>query len=366
MLKIALEATRANKEHKTGTEWYAWHLLEEFKKIDQADQFIVYYHQDLASVLKNAPANFIFRKLNWPFRKFWTHLRLSWELIWHKSDKFFASNALPLFCRGEVTLTVHDLGFLKNPELYHFLERWYQKIFHYFAINRANKIIAVSRTTAEDIKFYFPQAKNKIKIIYNGFDQNKFKPILKNTNSDIYQKYSLPAKFLLYIGRLETKKNIQNLLKAFALLDNQNVHLVLAGRPGNFGYQEILALAKNPKIKDRVHLLGYVSAEDYPLILASADIFVFPSQFEGFGIPVLEAMSSGVPTVISDLAVLHEIADEASLYFNPQEPRDIANQIDLLLNKQSLQKDLVEKGFLQSRKFSWQICAQETLNYILK
>ncbi|MCB9802677.1 glycosyltransferase family 4 protein [Candidatus Nomurabacteria bacterium] len=367
MFKIALEASRANKSHKTGTEWYAWHLLQEFKKIDQINQFIIYYHQDLAEALtQNAPANFIFRKLNWPFKKFWTHFRLSWQLLRQKPDKFFASNSLPLLTRGQAIVTIHDLGFYKNPELYHFLERWYQKISHYLSIKRADKIIAVSENTAQDIRKYFPKAKNKIQVIYNGWNQEEFKMIDSVERENILDKYDLPEKFILYIGRIETKKNIQNLLKAFALLKNKDYHLVLAGRPGNFGYQEILDLSKKAEIKDRVHLIGYIRQQDYAKLLACANLFVFPSKFEGFGIPVLEAMGSAVPTVISDLGVLREIANNASVYFDPERAEDMAQKIDAVLADDVLQKELIEKGLKQCAKFSWSKCARETLAYILK
>lgn len=366
MAKIALEATRANKLKKTGTEWYAWHLLQEFKKIDSTNQFLIYYNQDLASELKVSPANFIFKQIKWPLKKFWTHIRLSVALLIDRPDKFFASNALPLFAHGEVIVTIHDLGFFKNPELYHFLERWYQKISHYLSIKRADKIIAVSQNTAQDIINYFPKSKNKIKTIYNGWNKEEFQSIGQNEREAILEKYDLPNEFILYIGRLETKKNVQNLLKAFALLKDKNCHLVLAGRPGNFGYEEIEHLSQNKEMKNRVHLLGYIRQHDYAKLLACAHIFVFPSKFEGFGIPVLEAMGSGVPTVISDLPVLHEVAGEASIYFDPNNPQDIANKIETVLINEDLRHNLVNKGLVQSQKFSWSKCAKETLAYILE
>jgi len=365
-MRIGLEATRANKIHKTGTEWYAWHLLEQFKKIDQNNNFIIYYNNDLAEPLGNGPANFSFRKLNWPLRKFWTHLRLSWELIRRPVDKFFASNALPLFTKGQTIITIHDLGFFRQPKLYHPLERIYQKISHRLAISKANKIIAVSQATADDIIKYFPQAKNKIKVIYNGWDQEEFKPVNEEIKTQIRAKYNLPAKFILYIGRIETKKNIQNLVKAFALLKNQDYHLVLAGRPGNFGYDEIVSLTKQDKIKDRIRLLGYIQAEDYQRLLASANLFVFPSKFEGFGIPILEAMGSGVPVIASDIPVLREVGGKAAIYFDPDNPQIIAEELDRIILDSDLQIDLQNRGLSQGNKFSWQKCAQETLAYILE
>ncbi|MBT4349817.1 glycosyltransferase family 4 protein [bacterium] len=363
---IGLEATRANRKDKTGTEWYAWHLLEQFKKIDKNNKFIVYYNKTLVGDIKSCPTNFILRQLKWPFRKLWTHLRLSFELIFNPVDKFFASNAVPLFTRGEVTVTVHDLGFFRQPKLYHPLEKIYHKVSHRLAITRANKIIAVSQATANDIIKYFPKVKNKIKVIYNGWDQEKFKPVSEEIKTQIKNKYNLPAKFILYIGRIETKKNIQNLVKAFALLKDTDYHLVLAGRPGNFGYEEILALTKQEEIKDRIHLLGYVEAEDYQKLIAATNFFIFPSKFEGFGIPILEAMGCGVPVLSSDIPVLKEVGGKAAIYFNPNQPQDIADKLDNFITDRQLQVEMINYGKEQAVKFSWTKCAQETLDYILE
>ncbi|PIR06325.1 MAG: hypothetical protein COV55_04310 [Candidatus Komeilibacteria bacterium CG11_big_fil_rev_8_21_14_0_20_36_20] len=364
MATIGLEATRANKKHKTGTEWYAWHLLQQFKELANLhnNKFIVYYNQPLDQELSSVAANFYFKQLNWPFRKFWTHYRLVWELLWHPVDKFFASNAVPLFIRGEVILTVHDLGFLKNPELYHPLERIYQKISHWLAIKRANKIITISKTTKKDIIKYFPESKNKIKVIYLGYNQDEFKPTVKEDKQKIKNKYQLAEKFILYIGRLETKKNIQNLIKAYKLLLDKNYNLVLAGRPGNYGYDQILDLVKDHQ--DNIKILGYINQVDYPKLLAAADLFVFPSKFEGFGLPVLEAMASGVPVACSDIPVLHEIADQEVLFFNPDDSQDMAQKIQQLIEDKNLQSDLINKGLQKAHNFSWQKCAQQTLEYI--
>ena len=363
-MKIGLEATRANKHRKTGTEWYAWNFLEQFKKIDQDNKFIIYYNHDLAEPLGSGPANFSFQRLSWPLKKFWTHLRLSLELIFKPVDKFFASNALPLLTRGEAIVTIHDLGFFKQPKLYHPLERVYQKISHRLVIARADKIIAVSKSTADDIAEYFPQAKNKIKVIYNGWDKDKCQPVDLATKNKMRDKYNLPDKFIFYIGRIETKKNIQNLIKAFALLKNKDYHLVLAGRPGNYGYQEIISLAE--KNKDRIHFLGHVPDEDYQRLIATADIFAFPSKFEGFGIPILEAMGCGVPVIASDIPVLKEVGDQAAIYFNPDSDLDLAEKLDSLISDSALQQNLRGRGLMQAAKFSWEKCARETLAYILE
>lgn len=362
-MKIGLEASRANKKFKTGTEWYAWHLLQQFKKIDQTNQFVVYHNADLEKDLAEAPANFLFKQIKWPFRRLWTHICLSLELLRHPVDKLFFSNAVPIITRGEITATIHDLGFLKNPELYHPLERIYQKFSHALAIWKADKILAISESTKQDIIKYFPKVKNKIRVIYNGWDVDEFKPASDASKQFIRDKYDLPANYLLYIGRIETKKNVQNLVRGYKLLNNKEWPLVLAGRPGNYGYEEVKQLAKD---SPQIIFLGYVPQDDYQLLIAATSIFVFPSKFEGFGIPVLEAMGSGVPVACSHIPVLQEVAGQAARFFNPDDPQNIADVLDKMIIEPDIRKELISLGLDRSKQFSWEICAKQTLKYILE
>jgi len=364
MKVVGLEATRANKSYKTGTEWYAWHLLQEFKKIDKKNNFIVYYNKYLAGDLKDAPDHFYLKSLPWPFKKLWTHFRLGLELVVRPVDKFFATNALPIFGRGEMIVTIHDLGFYKNPELYHPLERIYQKMSHAFAIKRADKIITISNVTKDDIIEYFPEAKDKIKVIHLGYDKDSFKLFSLEDKKKFIDQYDYPDKYLLYVGRIENKKNILNLIKAYQK-SSRKWPLVLAGRPGNYGYKEIEDLANSKDLKDDVILLGYVSQTNYPALLASASAFVFPSKFEGFGLPVLEAMASGVPIICSNIPALQEIASDSVLYFNPNDIEDISKKIEIIFNDQEKRNTLISRGLERAKNFSWTKVARETLDYIL-
>lgn len=365
MLRIGLEATRANKEHKTGTEWYAWHLLQQFKNLEGDQQFIVYYNQPLVGDLGKGPANFCFKQLQWPHRRLWTHCCLGWELFLHPVDRFLATNTVPFFGRGKVIVTIHDLGFLKNPKLYHPLERIFHVISHMWYVFRADKIIVPSEATKTDLMHYFPNTKHKIKVIYHGYDQNDFKPIDQAERLSIIEKFDLPEKFILYIGRLEIKKNIPNLIKAYQQLGHSAWPLVLAGRWGNYGQEEIESLL-TPEWKDKIILLGYVSQKHYRQLLGAASLFVFPSKFEGFGIPLLEAMACGTPVVCSNLPVLKEVADKAAMYFDPDDVNDIKEKLSVAINNQQLRTLFRHFGLERVKNFSWAKCAKETLKYILE
>ena len=365
MLKIGLEATRANREHKTGTEWYAWHLLQQFKQFGEDQKFIVYYNQPLAGDLGQAPANFYFKRLKWPYKKLWTHCRLGWELLWHPVDRFLATNTIPFWGRGQMIVTIHDLGFLKNPKLYHPLERIFHIISHTWYVFRANKIIVPSEATKADLIHYFPNAKNKIRVIYHGYDQIDFRPIDQEERLQIIEKFDLPEKFILYIGRLEIKKNIPNLIRAYQSLPQATWPLVLAGRWGNYGREEIESLL-TPEWKDKIILLGYVSQKHYRQLLAAASLFVFPSKFEGFGIPLLEAMACGTPVACSNLPVLKEVADKAAMYFDPDNVNDIRDKLATAINNKQLRTLFRHFGLERVKYFSWAKCAKETLKYILE
>lgn len=361
---IGLEATRANLKHKTGTEWYAWHIIQEFKKIPSPHRFVIYYNRDLEAELASSADHFVFKQLKWPFKKLWTHLRLGWELVVRPVDVFFATNAVPLFHRGKMVLTVHDLGFMRNPGLYHPLARIYHRVSHYLGIKQATKILVPSEATKKDVLHYFPESQDKIKVVYLGFDEQQFHVITDQEKEDIRQKFDLPEKYLLYIGRLETKKNIQNLLRAYKL-SNQQWPLVLAGSFGRHGQEEINTLINDPSIKDKIHVLGYVNQRDYIKLIGAAGAFVFPSKFEGFGIPLLEAMASATPIICSDLPVLHEVAGECAIYFDPDNTRDIAEKINNIVNNPEARAQLAQAGLARVKKFSWAKCARETLDYIL-
>lgn len=362
---IGLEATRANKKHKTGTEWYAWHMIQEFKKINTPHKFVLYYNQELESALSTSADSFIFKRLNWPLKKLWTHLRLGWELLLRPVDIFFATNAIPFFHRGKMALTVHDLGFMRNPELYHPLARIYHRLSHYFGIKQADKILVPSEATKKDVLHYFPAAADKIKVVYLGFDDRQFQVLSESEKEEIINKFDLPANFILYIGRLETKKNIQNLLRAYKMSDKR-WPLVLAGSAGRYGIDEINALANDPSIKSNVFILGYVSQKDYVRLMGAASAFVFPSKFEGFGIPLLEAMACGVPIICSDLPVLHEVAGECAIYFDPHKPENIVQAINQITSDENLAKQLSNAGLARVKRFSWTKCARESLEYIIK
>jgi glycosyltransferase involved in cell wall biosynthesis len=371
-MTIGIDASRANKLYKTGTEWYSWHLIQEFKKIsDPTDQFILYSAEKLCGGLENLPANWQSRVLKWLPKRFWTQIRLSWEMLWHPPDILFVpAHVIPIVHPKKVITTCHDVAFARFPNFYSKIALKYHYFAIRFAIKHASKIITPSNFTRKELIEIFNIAPDRVVTVYNGYDKNRYKLIEDQRKIEkIIQKYNLIKPYILYIGRLELKKNTPGLVQAFSILKKNhksqitNYKLVLIGQPG-FGFNKVTEAIIENDLHDEVIIPGWVDVEDLPYLLSGAEIFVFPSFYEGFGIPVLEAMATGTPTVISDIEAHREIAGEAAYFVDPLKPEEIAAGIFRVLNDESLKEELKIRGLAQVQKFSWEKCARETLQVI--
>ncbi|MGB9857045.1 MAG: glycosyltransferase family 4 protein, partial [Dictyoglomaceae bacterium] len=210
-----------------------------------------------------------------------------------------------------------------------------------------------------------------IKVIYNGVDKEKFKVYEKKELERIKSKYKLPERFILFVGNVKPHKNLKGLLKAFRIVAEEfkDLFLVITGKKEGFlkGDKEIFELiSKNFPLKERVIFTGYVDEKDLPILYNLAKLFVFPSLYEGFGLPPLEAMACGCPAVVSRIPPLLEICDDAVYYINPYDVGDIAKGITEVLENEKLRKELINKGFERVKEFSWKKSAREYLKLIKK
>lgn len=362
---IGIDASRANKPKKTGVEWYSYHLIQELKKIDKDNRYFLYTDRPLTGDLAQCPPNFEERILSWPLPRFWTLGRLSWEMKFGKEVPdilFVPAHTIPLLQPRRTVVTVHDIGFEHFPELY----QWADKLYHRFTIRFikrfADKIITVSNFSKKDLVDFYRISPEKIEVVYNGYDNDHYK-LIENQIRKIVEPY------LLFIGRLEEKKNIPALVRAFGefkLRHSQDKHkLVLIGKPG-FGFERAEKLMARYHIQDQIVLPGWVGDEELPLWLAGAELFVFPSLFEGFGIPVLEAFACGCPVICSKTTSLPEVAGEAALMFDPANTHEIVTRLEQVLFNPEVRDSLREKGFRQAQHFSWHKCARETLDVLME
>lgn len=253
---------------------------------------------------------------------------------------------------------IHDLTPIKYPHFHRFHSQLLQRVFLKGILKRANLIIANSRSTLNDVIQYLPSANDKTEYIYLGKD-----PIFKRTLNDelIEEKYDLHQPYCLYIGTIEPRKNLLTLLKAFEVLKqehNSTLELVIGGQSGWKSKNFFMELDKHPFRKD-IRLLGYIQREDMPSIYSHARVFIFPSLYEGFGMPVLEAMSCGTPCIVADNSSLPEVGGLASDTFDTKDFNSLAALIHRYENDHTYRDDRSSLAITQAKQFSWDNYARE-------
>lgn len=416
---IGIDASRANRPHKSGTEWYSYYLIRALVQIDKKNSYILYTDAPLCEGLADLtdnPLNKTFitsvrpnsmqpvrsphhnvkaKVLRWPWKFFWTQGRLSLEMIFNRPDiLFIPAHALPIIHPKKSVVTIHDIGFRNNASLYEhnqigaesrrrrslinffirlltfgkysatsidYLE-WSTK----FALKYAAKIIAISHFTKSELLSVYRPKPEKIVVIHNGYSQDLYHPISDDEASeDVLQRYGISRPYFFYVGRLEKKKNTATLIEAFALLKNKQgsdfKHKLCLVGDASFGYDEIKYTIHEYGLSNDVIVTGWVAEEDLPHIFARAEAFVFPSNYEGFGIPLLQAMATRTPIAASNIASISEIAEEAAILFDPKNSEDMAQALSRVLFDQGLRTKLIEQGSQRVKQFSWSKAAEETL-----
>ena len=282
---------------------------------------------------------------------FWRTFLMSHAVNAQNMDIFHGlSGELPIGALNMPKIvTIHDVIFMRYPEYYTTFDRkMYEKKFRY-ACKIADKIITVSKQTADDCIKYLDADAKKIEIGYQSCDPIFLAPQL---NTHIVEKYNLPEKFILNIGTIESRKNLLHLVKALKYV-NDTVSLVAIGR--RTPYTAIVEkYIKENDLSNRVKLMHNVPFHDFPALYAAASVFVYPSVFEGFGIPVLEALTVGTPVATSNISSMPEVGGDAALYFNPENIEDMAAKINMLLNDNKVVATLNEYRAVQLEKFSIQ------------
>ena len=370
---IGIDASRANRDHKTGVEWYAYYIIKNLVEMDHDNDYILYSDKplkdDLARLCREH-SNCKEMVLHWPFRRFWTLGRLSWEMVMRPPDVLFVpAHTLPLFSRAKMVNTIHDVAFMIYPQFYSHYERLHLRWSTRFALSRAEQIITVSNFTKQEIFRYFLMAQeDKISVVHHGYDKALYHPVVDRTaDSRILDYYRLEKPYFIYIGRLESKKNIVGLLNAFRNFcqarPNDKTMLVLAGQRSH-DYAPINNLLADPIIKGRAKELGWVPEQDLPVLLRQSMAFIYPSWYEGFGLPVIQSMACGVPVLASRVGSLPEIGAHAALYFDPADQDELLDKMKQLADDAVLRRQLSQAGLRRAVKFSWSQAAAQTLEIL--
>ncbi len=266
-------------------------------------------------------------------------------------------NAIAISPLSKLVLTVHDTSPQLMPEFYGWKSRIWHRLVIPKLIKRANKIVAVSEFTKTSLVEKMGVSTDKITVAPLGVDHDNFRPNLSiDRLRDVRNSYNLPGDFVLFVGTVEPRKNLSRLIEAFEKVDDKALHLVIAGKLG-WKYRAILKqIATSPK-RRYIHMIGYVAEADKPYIMKLARVFAWPSLYEGFGLPVLEAMTVGTPVVTSNVSSLPEVAGDSALLVNPYNTDEIAQAISNLNNDETLREQYIARGLQRSKNFTWEKCA---------
>jgi len=370
-MRVAVQASDLDHARIDGTRVYLKELLKRFGNLSPETEFFL-YHKGAFNPALAPPQLSNYRSAALPFPWAWMQTRFSWKLFQTRPEKLFLPiQAAPVFLPRsiEVTATIHDLAFKRYPETFPWADRLKLNFMLETAVKRADKLIAVSQSTKHDLLEFFPDLpESRVRVIYHGFDRELFGQ--KLSDGDLSQKlthYHLqPASYILYVGALQPRKNLVRLIRAFEQ-SKKNIpamKLVLAGEAAWLA-QDIFAAREHSPYRDDIILTGRVSFENLQALYQGARLFAFPSLYEGFGLPILEAFASGVPVLTAHNSSLTEVADKAALYCNAESVDDMADKLRRLWTDEGLQRELVTRGHEQLKLFSWEKCAKETLEYIL-
>ncbi len=333
-MKLIFDARVLNHKVYTGVENYAKNIFENIKKY--------------IDINMSKP-----KSRNKYIAHLWTHFVLPFK----KGNLLFCpANVAPIFVpKGKkLIVTIHDVAFQTYLNSFSTFFRLYYKFIIPINIKRADKIITVSQSSKYEIEKYYPLAKEKIEVIYLGVEQS-FKRL------NIQKK-----KQILYVGSMNERKNFSSVLKAYALLDRSDYTLVMVGRfASNFALDDATkVLIDTAESNPLIEFKSDVCNDELVKIYNESMLFIFPSFYEGFGLPALEAMACGTPVVCSDVTSLPEVGGDAVVYCDPNNVNDIVEKMEMVLSDENLQHDMIEKGLKRAKQFTWEKAAGEHMRVV--
>ncbi len=351
---IGIHAKAAFKYQRTGVEEYVYQLVKHLAMLDESQQHAFHLYTPLLRGQQlYLPNNFSVRMLHRSLMG--EQVALSLEMFLHAPETLFMpASFLPYVYPRNTVATIHGLEFKYYPEIYHptqlrYIERGTEKV-----VRNAAKIISVSETTKNDLIKYYNADPRKIVVIPYGV----------NSQIAYHHKYApLDEKYILFVGRIEKKKNIIPLIRAFTVLKERKKiphKLVLVGNPG-FGYHEIRAEIEKSVYRQDIVETGYISHEEKESFFKYADLFVLPSLYEGFPMPVLEAQLRQVPVITSRIASTQEIGGEGVYLVDPESVEELSDAMDRIISDRGFRDTMIAHGLANVRKYSWLKCAKETL-----
>ena len=350
-----------------GLGHYTHEVLKAMVKAHPEDDFIFYFdrpYDDKYLFCENVEARVVRPPARHPFLWYWW---FEWvlpnQLRKDRPDVFFSPDGFAsLHYSGKQAMVIHDLGFEHYPHhVPYFARRYYQHFSPKYA-DHVDRIFAVSQSTKVDVVNRYGIDAEKIDIAYNGV-RDHFRPLSEEEINEVRKEYSQGEPYFLFVGAMHPRKNIGRLLQAFDLFaaENHEVRLLLTGRKAWMS-SDIERIYKKMRFSDRVTFLGYLDEKDLAKVTGAAQAMVYPSLFEGFGVPLLEAMTSGVPIVTSTVSCMPEIVGDAAILVDPKMPEEIGQAMARMTRDADLRQDLIAKGLRRSADFNWQGTAKVIYN----
>lgn len=349
--------------NRVGSSEVCFELLLELSKIDKTNDYLIYLPASPTPDMPEESANWHYKII--PHRKAWTISGLTLELLKRpKLDVFFSPTHYgPLFTPCPEVISILDVSYKYFPELFNKKDRLQLATWGKYTLKKAAKIITISHSSKDDIIKEYKVKADKISVVHLGIKaENRDQSEEKINMEDLRKKYGISSKYILFVGTLQPRKNVVRLIEAFRFLaeKNKSLELVIIGRKG-WMYEEILGAPEKLGIAGKVRFLDSISDRELPMFYKHAEVFVLPSLYEGFGLPVLEAMKYGCPVATSDISSLPEAGGDAAIYFDPKSVVDMVEKIDKVLNSDSLRQKMIKQGYEQVKKFSWEKAAREVL-----
>lgn len=363
-ITLGIDASRAAREIKTGVHQYAFELLSALRGVVPPEVRVFLYSDTLKPAdFGDFPANWEWRQIGRPGQRLWTQVHLSREMRRNPPDVLFIpAHVLPLIHPRRSVVTIHDVSFMRAPEVYRPLSRSYLRWSTAFALARASRIIVPSEWTKRELVHFFGAREEQIVVIPHGVKREGYRSATEADIASIGKQYGLGMGYILALGRVEEKKNFCTLLKAAAILRKRGEpipEIVFAGSDG-FGAEEVRRAVTELGLSDRVRFLGFVPESDLPALIASAGALAVPCALEGFGLPVLQGFAAGVPVIASRAGALPEVAGDAALLVPPDDAEAWANALTTILTDAALRDRLRTAATVRLSAFSWQKCAGDT------
>ncbi len=371
-MRIGIDAYPLSRDKFTGLGSYLHNLLGEMARLDEDNEYFLYAPREFNLPFNNGRWKIRLIKGPRPIREIST-LWLLWGakrmLTQDDIDIFWGTqNFIPANLSASIkkVLVLHDLCLFVCPQNVPLSLYIPHKMMFSKSLLAADRIVAISKSTKADVKKFFPQIKEgTLSTVYYGGPDKTFSPQDKKEAAGyISQRFNIRDSFILTVTSLEWRKNVTGLLKAFDLCRRKfglTHKLLIAGGEKRARAQEIYRLYDKLSLGDSVRFLGHLDTKELKFLYNAADLLVFPSFYEGFGLPPLEAMACGLPAVVSDIPVFREILRDAALFANPYEPLELAKGIHEAVTDKKLRNNLVEKGLRQAKMFSWTDTARQML-----